>query len=312
MSPKEGVRRDHLDGPGLAAAVACCALWGGNAIAVKAAVPSIPPFGCAGLRFLLSLPVLVIVCRAMGQPLIVPRKRLGLVLVHALFTVTQIGMFNWGTSHSLAGRSSILINIHPLVVAPLAWPLLGERLGWRGWTGLLSATLGVLLLMLARGGGGGLTGDLVVIASGVIFAMQTIAQKKTFPIIPPTTLLLWQSIVALPLFFLYSALVEGLDSYHFTMNVFWGVVYQGLAVSGFCFTTWMLLLRAYPAGRLASVAFLTPLFGVALGNLVRGEALTPSLLMGGLLVGTGIYLTASDRVAHHVEPDIGLPGDDAP
>jgi drug/metabolite transporter (DMT)-like permease len=305
-------RRQDFDGAGLLAAIACCALWGGNAIAVKAAVPSIPAFGCAGLRFLLSLPVLAAVCRVMGQPLTVPKGRWGLVLVHAVVTVTQIGMFNWGTSHSLAGRSSILINIHPLVVAPLAWPFLGERLGWRGWLGLASAGLGVLLLMVGRGGGGGLTGDLVVIASGVVFALQTIAQKKTFPIIPPTTLLLWQSIVALPMFLAYSAIVEGLDSYHFTPNVYWGVLYQGLAVSGFCFTTWMLLLRTYPAGRLATVAFLTPLFGIALGNLVRGEDLTRPLLLGGALVGSGIYLAASDRVAHHVEPDIGLPGDDAP
>lgn len=302
-----------LDLPGVAAAVACCAFWGGNAIAVKAAVPSIPAFGCAGLRFVISLPILAFVCRLLGQPLWVGRSCWGLLVLNAVLTVAQIGMFNWGTSHSLAGRASILINIHPLVVAPLAWIFLGERLGPRGLLGLGAAALGVGLLMVRRGlGAGAMLGDLVVLGSGVVFAVQTIVQKKTFPWIAPTTLLLWQSVVAIPLFLGYSAVVEGLDSYHFNTAVGWGLLYQGLAVSGFCFTTWMLLLRRYPAGRLATVAFLTPLFGVALGNLVRGEALTWPLLVGGGLVGCGIYMTASDRVAHKREPDLGLPGEDAP
>ena len=74
----------------------------------------------------------------------------------------------------------------------------------------------------------------------------------------------------------------------------------------------MTLLRRYPAGRLATVAFLTPLFGVGLGNLMRGEALTPALLAGGGLVGLGIFLVASDRTARHAPPDLGLPGEDAP
>ncbi|MFO0959796.1 MAG: DMT family transporter [Isosphaeraceae bacterium] len=295
-------------------AVLCCVLWGGNAVAVKATVPAIPAFGCAGLRFLLSLPIIAIVCRSLGQPMGVARGHWWLILVHAVLTVAQIGTFNWGTSHSLAGRSSILINVHPLVVAPLAWILLGERLGWRGWVGLLAASAGIAVLMSGRSGGGSIAGDAVVLASGVIFAVQTIVQKKTFPIIPPTTLLLWQSVFAIPLFLAYSAAFEGLDAYHFGPSVGWGLLYQGLIVSGVCFTTWMMLLRSYPAGRLATVAFLTPLFGIALGNLMRGEPITWPLLAGGSLVGSGIYLTASDRAAHSLptpeEPD--LPGDDAP
>lgn len=304
----------RLDAIGLAGAVLCCALWGGNAVAVKATVPAIPALGCAGLRFVLSMPILAIVCRVIGQPIVIDRRQGRLVLLHAIITVAQIGTFNWGTSHSLAGRSSILINVHPLVVAPLAWLLLGERLGSRGWAGLLAAAIGVVVLMSGRAGGGTIAGDAVVLASGLIFGVQTIAQKKTFPIVPPVTLLFWQSVVAIPMFLGYSALFEGLDSYQFTPVVGWGLVYQGLMVSGVCFTTWMILLRTYPAGQLATVAFLTPLFGIALGTSMRGEPITWPLLAGGAMVGLGIYLTASDRAAHALprpnEPD--LPGDDAP
>jgi drug/metabolite transporter (DMT)-like permease len=302
-----------LDTLGVCGVVLCCALWGGNAVAVKAAVPDLPPFGCAGLRFLISLPIVALVCRHFGQRLWVPRVFWGLLILHALLTVVQIGTFNWGTSLSQAGRSSVLINIHPLVVAPLAWAVFGERLGARGWLGLAGACLGVAALVSERlGPSQGITGELIVIASGIIFGFQTIAQKATFPKIPPATLLFSQSVVAIPLFFAYSGLVEGFGSYHFTPRAIRGVLFQGLAVSGICFSTWMLLLRLYPAGKLATFAFVTPLFGVSFGHLAQGDRLTWPLVVGGALVGSGIYLVASDRSAHGQPAELALPGEDAP
>lgn len=304
----------RLDMPGVIIMVVCCAFWGGNAVAVKFATPEMPPFAVAGFRFVLSLPVLAAVCRMTGQPLTVRPEHWRILLGHGLITAVQIGSFNWGTSHSAAGRSSIFINVHPLLVAPLAWLLLGETMGVRGVFGLGSAAVGVGLVLSSSFGGGDdyLGGDLVVLASGLVFAVQTILQKLTFSRIPPATLLLNQSLVAIPMFFGYSALVEGVSRYHFTPGVVWALIYQGVAVSGFCFSVWMLLLRRYPAAQLATVAFVTPMFGVALGRLLQSEPLRPSLVIGGLLVGFGIYLTASDR-AEHVPPDeIALPGEDAP
>jgi drug/metabolite transporter (DMT)-like permease len=301
-----------LDALGVGGAVLCCALWGGNAVAVKFAIPDLPPFGCAALRFILCLPVIALVCRWIGQDLCPKRNTWWLLGANALITVVQIGTFNWGTSQSQAGRSSIFINVHPLIVAPLAWVFLGEGMGWRAGLGLLSAAGGVATLLGEKlQVGGGLVGDVVVLTSGVIFGLQTILQKKTFPYIAPATLLFSQSVLAIPLFLAYSAVVEGFGNYHFTRQAQIGVLYQGLAVSGVCFTTWMLLLKRYPAGRLATLAFLTPFFGVGLASLMRGEALTWPLLGGGVLVGFGIYLVASDRTARRMPSDLLLPGEDA-
>ena len=315
----EPLVRGRLDAVGVAGAVLCCFLWGGNAVAAKYAIPDLPPIGCGAIRFALGLPVVALVCRSGGQSLWVRPEFLRLLLINGIFSAVQISTFNWGTNYSQAGRSSVFINIHPLVVAPLAWFFLKERLGPLGLLGLASAAFGVAVLLaepLRRGGG--LIGDLVVLGSGVIFGVQTIVQKKTFPFIPPTTLLFAQSIIALVLTAIVSLIFEGPASYHFTKNAILGVAFQGLAVSGLCFATWMSLLRRYPAGRLATIAFLTPIFGVGLGSLMRGEALTVSLLIGGGLVGLGIFLVSADKTTNplpapeRVEPTTGLPGEDAP
>src|SRR5262249_37532553 len=159
----------------------------------------------------------------------VPRECWWLVLIHAVLTVVQIGTFNWGTSHSEAGRSSVFINIHPLVVAPLAWVLLGERLGLKGGLGLLGAVAGVgvgLAEPLSRGGG--LGGVLVGLAPGTVSGTRPTAKKKPFPVIPPLALAVAQMLVAIPLAGTASLLIEGPAQFHATPRAVWGVLYQGL------------------------------------------------------------------------------------
>ncbi len=312
---------DRIDARGLAGVIACCALWGGNAVAVKFSVPALPPFGCAGLRFLLALPLLAWLCLRARRPLWVPRDQLWLLAVHAAFLVAQIGTFNYGTSRSLAGRASVLINVHPLIVAPLAWLILGERLGLRGIAGLLAAAAGVAVLLSGAflGAGtavaataagvtpealhGDLVGDLIVFGSGLIFGVQTVVQKLTFPRIGPPTLLFGQAALAVPAFLLYSVLFEGVESYHFTRPAVWGLLYQGFAASALCYSLWFWLLRRYPAGRLATAAFLTPIFGIGLSTWLKGEPLGWPLLGGGGLVGLGIYLVATGK-----QPPAAAPG----
>lgn len=297
------------------AAIGCCAIWGGNAVAVKRSVPAIPAFGCAGLRFVISLPILYAICRVLKQPLWVPSRRLGLLTIHVALTLLQIGTFNIGTSLGQAGRSSIFINIHPLIVAPLSWLFLGERLGFRAWAGLCSASCGVAVLIASKSSAdGSLLGDAIVLFSGIVFGIQTVAQKKTFPWIPPATLLFAQTLVSAPIFLAGSFRFEGGPSrFHFTPSSTAGLFYQGLIVSGVCFSAWMLLLRRFPAGKLAALAFVTPFFGVAFGFMIERERLTLPLLIGGLLVGLGIRLVSIDRAGDRfANDDFVLPGEDAP
>jgi len=298
-----------LDAAGVLGAVICCAIWGGNAVAAKYCIAddALPPIGGAALRFFISLPIVALVC-LQGKARLWPDFQKGqgwLLLLHGTLTAIQIGTFNWGTSHSEAGRSSIFINIHTLVTAPLAWLILGEHLGTRGCLGLGSAAFGVAIILAKQlAMGGGLLGDMVVLGSAVIFATQTIAQKLTFPIIPARTLLFSQTVVALILCTIDSALFEGPSSFHFTPDAVRGVVYQGLFSSGICFSLWLILLSRYPAGRLATISFLTPFFGISLGSLMRGEPLTWQLGVGGVLVGLGIYLVASGKAEASGEAEV--------
>ena len=61
-------------------------------------------------------------------------------------------------------------------------------------------------------------------------------------------------------------------------------------MAGFCYLTWTVLIRDYAPSWVSSFFMSTPLFGVALGALILGEPLSRNLLLGAVLVATGLYV----------------------
>jgi drug/metabolite transporter (DMT)-like permease len=277
--------------------VLCCALWGGNSVAVKFTVAHIPPIGCAGIRFLLSVGLIAIWCRIEGTSLRLTREQIWPVVSNALLLFLQMAAFNWGTKYTDAGRASVFINVHPFVVAPLSWLLLSEPIGWRAVVGLVLAGGGVAMLFDQPGytSGASLVGDLAVIVSGSLIGVMMIYQKGLLRRMKPNHLLFWHLFLAVPLFFSYSAVVEGFAGYKFNFESMSGLAYQSVLVSGFCFITWMSLLRRYPANQLAAFGFLTPFFGIGTARLLLGEPMALSLVIGCGLVGWGLYLITRPR-----------------
>jgi drug/metabolite transporter (DMT)-like permease len=75
-----------------------------------------------------------------------------------------------------------------------------------------------------------------------------------------------------------------------TPMVFGALAVQIVVIAFVTYLAWFWLIRHYPAGRLASFTFLTPLFGVLAGAIILSEPITPMLVMALLLVGAGIYV----------------------
>ena len=68
------------------------------------------------------------------------------------------------------------------------------------------------------------------------------------------------------------------------------LLYQAVWVAFITYLAWFWLVRHYPAARISSFTFLTPLFGVLAGGVLLEEPITGFLLVALGLVGTGIYL----------------------
>ena len=83
--------------------------------------------------------------------------------------------------------------------------------------------------------------------------------------------------------------------YRVSLPIVSALLYQGIIVAGFCFITWISLLRHFSASRLSAFGFLTPVFGVFLSSLLLFEKLSLGLLMSMILVGAGIIFVNQDK-----------------
>jgi len=68
------------------------------------------------------------------------------------------------------------------------------------------------------------------------------------------------------------------------------MLFQIVAVTSFSYLVWFWLVRSYPATRLASFTLLTPVFGLVLGAVLLGEAITARLVTALIAVAAGIVL----------------------
>jgi drug/metabolite transporter (DMT)-like permease len=136
-----------------------------------------------------------------------------------------------------------------------------------------------------------LVGDLMMLGGAALWAATTLLIKRTALIrISPNKVLFYQLAVSAALMPLASALageggVRSLDA-----HVAWALAYQVVVVAFASYLAWFWLVSRHPAGRLAAISFLTPLFGVMAGALLLGESVSPWLAAAMALVCLGIYL----------------------
>ena len=143
-----------------------------------------------------------------------------------------------------------------------------------------------------------LIGDSMLLAAGLLWATVTVIIKAS-PLakIPASKNLLYQlavSAVALPV---CSLLLGEPGVYHLTPLIAGCIFYQVIWVAFITYLLWFWLIHNYPASRLSSFLFLTPIFGVLEGALLLHEPVTIRLIVALVLVCAGIYVVnlRSDR-----------------
>ncbi len=269
-------------------------LWGGNSVAIKIGLQDIPPLALAGFRFIVGLAA--VTGWAWWQRVRIklePGELVPLIYLSLIFLV-QIIALNVGTHFTTSSRSIVLNSTYPLFTTLFAhFMLQGDRLTVPKTAGVLLAFVGVTFTFaesMSLSSGAYLLGDAIVLASGALLALRIVATKRLVQSIHPYRLLIWTMLFSLPCFFLLSAVFERGWQYGLSVASLTAILYQGLAVAGFCFVAWTSILQHYSASRLVVLFFATPLFGVVLSNLLLDEPLGPELIAGAVLVAAGIYL----------------------
>jgi drug/metabolite transporter (DMT)-like permease len=284
-----------LDAAAAAIVVGLCVSWGGNQVAVKLALPDIPPLIQGAVRSAAAALIVLAWARLRGVPLRARDGTLRAGTAAGLLFALEFILLYRGLLLTTASRAALLLYTAPLFVALGAfWLLPAERFGAVQWLGLMLAFGGVATALgvpASIGGASTLFGDLLMMAAAVAWGATTLVIKATVLARAPfAKTLLYQLVVSAPLLGIAAAVFGEHPSAAPSAVALGALVYQTVWVVGITYLVWFALITRYSASRLAAFTFLTPVFGVAAGHGVLGEPLTPSFLLALLLVASGLVL----------------------
>jgi drug/metabolite transporter (DMT)-like permease len=287
--------RDALDPAAMALLVVLCATWGLQQVAVKVANAGISPLTQVGWRSAGAALLLMAWARARGVPLFARDWTLGPGLAAGALFAAEFALIYWGLALTDAARGVLFIYTAPFFVALGAhWFVPGDRLTRLKAIGLAAAFAGLAIAFadgLSLPTGRELAGDLLCLAGAALWGATTVLIKASrLARVSAEKTLFWQlGVAALALPALALALGEP-GFFAPTPLVLAAFAFQAVVVAFASFTAWFWLVRRYPASRLASFTFLTPVFGVAFGGLLLGERVGPALIASVALISVGVWL----------------------
>ena len=289
-----------------------CFSWGFNQIAVKLALPDIPPLLQATIRSIGALPVLLLIARLRGVKIFVRDGTLGAGLFAGILFGIEFVLIYRGLLLTSASRAVVFLYTAPFFVALGSYQFLSERLRASQWGGLGLSFAGVALAIgipQANVDSHVLLGDLMIVGGGALWAATTLIAKGTkLRLAPPEKALGYQVALSIPILGL-TAWLSGETISHFPGPLAVSLmVYQAVLVVGLTFLLWFALVQAYSASKLSAFTFITPLFGVVASYFIMHDTLTLAFGAAALLVIAGLYLVNKPEiVGPKVVPDPNVP-----
>lgn len=291
-------RRTHLDAVAIGLLLACCLFWGFQQVLVKATLAEVPPVLQAAIRFAGATALLWLWCQARGIALFERDGTLRAGLLAGVLFCAEFVCIYLGLQYTTASRLTIFLYTAPFWVA-LLLPLFvhTERLGLLQWSGLLLAFVAVGyalqdgLHVVNASDPSTWWGDALAVGAGALWGVTTVVIRSTrLASISPEKLLYYQ--VALSAFVLPFVSLQLGEVWHFELSVFaWGSILIQTVIGAFAsYLAWMWLLAHYPATRLSSFVFLTPLFALVFGTWWLDEPVSWQTLAALVAVAAGIVL----------------------
>jgi len=269
-------------------------LWGTSFVASKIGVGEVDPFLFALLRWLIAAPVLVLVAYLFTDFDLSIFKDKILWLIGLL---NAVGLFlqNEGMTSTTATNAVLLVDINVVFVAILASLILKESITKFTILGLLIGLLGVFIVStggdLGKMTDGSLTGNLLVLAAGIVWAFYIVYQKMAINK-HPDVLMMTSSVVVTTLIASIPIALIFTESYALPTNGLMAAMYVALICTGGAFMLYIAGLRGKGATDSSIILLLEIVFAMIFAYLILGEV--PGILtaVGGILIVSAIVLVS--------------------
>jgi drug/metabolite transporter (DMT)-like permease len=272
--------------------------WGGTFISGRLLADSVPPFSAAFFRFLFAAACLYILAvRREGK---IPRLERQHILPVALLGLTGVFAYNVfffkGLKLITAGRASIIIANNPIIISVFSALFFKESLSPIKVAGILISVSGAVIAIsggdpLALFAGGIGIGDLLIFGCVLSWSAYSLIGKHVMRDLSPLAAVSHSAAVGV-LALLIPAFMEGMPVAvpDYSMADWGNLAYLGLFGTVLGFVWYYEGIRVIGPSRASLFINFVPISAICLAHLILKEPLTVSLLVGGILVITGVTL----------------------
>jgi drug/metabolite transporter (DMT)-like permease len=270
--------------------VALVLIWGYSWVVMKIGLRHAHPFDFAAMRVGIGCLVLFAIVKLRGRPLLLGTYRMALLL-----GLLQVGLFvaltHFALLHAGSGKTSVLVFTMPFWMIVFAHFIIGERMRGAQWLAVALAFAG-LVLIVAPWELTSLTGSLLAVCAGAVWAITAVLSKK-WPVAATDPLLFtaWQLLfgfVALgTLAFLWSA-----QPVRWNFELVWTLLFSSVVATAIGWWLWTYVLAKTPAGIAGLNALGIPLVSVIASAIQLGERPPVPELAGMLMIGAALGLLA--------------------
>jgi drug/metabolite transporter (DMT)-like permease len=270
-------------------------IWSSTWVAIKIGLETVPPFYSAGIRFFLAFLFLSIFGIIKG--LTFPRN-----LKDHLFFI-RFGIINyligyaaiyWGEQYINSGLASVLFAIMPFYTLILSiWLLPSETISLKKVLGLIVGFAGVIIIFsdqIQFNSTNAIYGMIIIAIAPAFAATGTLIAKRKSGTFHPVMLNTFPIFYCSIAFFLLSLTFENPSQAVFDSNAVFSIVYLALFGTAIAFALYFWMLSHQSAVLMSMITFVTPPLALMWGWLVLGEQITYFLLVGLVLILSGIFL----------------------
>jgi len=270
------------------------------AILIRLVSEEVPPLTIAFYRLLftvlLLLPALLFYKKYIGELLKIDKKTYFLMI--GIGVILSLHFAFWITSldYTSVASSVILVTAHPVIVAPVAYYFLKEKVSIVNILGIIISLFGVTILIFGNYDLGALSvdslyGNILAIFGGIFAGLYILGGRKirkTVSVVPYAFVVYLISTIVLFLMCIFSnTSIVGIEVRDYEIFILMAFI---SGILGHTIYNWSL---KYIKASVASVALLgEPVGSTVLAIIILSEIPSSFTFVGGTIILAGIYLTS--------------------
>lgn len=283
-------------------ALLAAALFGISTPLVQKLGQSMGPFTTAALLYAGAALVGALMRKPVDQEARVLRSDFPRLIAVAFFgAVIGPVALAWGLQRTSGTGASLMLTLEALFTAVLAWKLYGETMDRRVWLAVLLLLAGGVTLVVDQGQSGSsqLLGLVAIMIATVAWGVDNTLSRALADRDPGQVVLIKALLGVCMTVCLAFVSGEAVPALWAAL----GMMLVGATGYGFSLRFYLLAQRAFGAARTGSVFAFAPFIGAALAFGMGDRSGGPGLLVGGLLMLTGVIIHLSESHHHAHEHD---------